>query len=202
MTTSVAQVAQVIGANARRLRRRAGVTLEQFAHAATLYGLPWTTGRVGDLEAGRVAPSVPMLYAVALTLQHVTEQPVTLADLFAGSGDVQLNDKLTVDVSALADAMTGQPVIEGAVQDVLRKLEPGLPQRKLARRLLEDCRDSDTRLLRSLGVTPLSGTAAMAKLWGRTFTAERDRRAGPDANAQRKGQISRQLKAELEKEIR
>ena len=43
--------------------------------------------------------------------------------------------------------------------------------------------------------------AAMAKLWKRTFVAERDRRAGPDANAQRKGQISRQLKAQLEKAL-
>lgn len=37
----------------------------------------------------------------------------------------------------------------------------------------------------------------MAKLWGRTFNAERDDRAGPDPNAQRRGQISRKLKAEL-----
>ena len=198
MTTSVAQVAQVIGGNARRMRLDAGVTLEQFAQAARLYGLPWTTGRVGDLEAGRVAPSVPTLYAVALALQDVTGQPVTLADLFAGSGDVQLNDKLTVDVSALADAMTGLPVIEGGLEQTLRNLEHAISRRKLASLLIEECRESDARLLRSIDVTPERGTAAMAQLWGRTFSAERDRRAGPDANAQRKGQVSRQLKTELE----
>jgi hypothetical protein len=44
--------------------------------------------------------------------------------------------------------------------------------------------------------------AAMAALWGRTFSAERDNRAGPDANAQRRGQVSRQLKAELQQVIR
>jgi transcriptional regulator with XRE-family HTH domain len=198
MTTSVAQVAQVIGGNARRMRLDAGVTLEQFAQAARLYGLPWTTGRVGDLEAGRVAPSVPTLYAVALALQHVTEQSVTLADLFAGSGDVQLNDKLTVDVLALADAMTGQPVIEGGVQQTLPNLLRTLASQLHEDLLIEECRESDTRLLRSIGVTPERGTAAMAELWGHTFSAERDRRAGPDANAQRKGQVSRQLKTELE----
>jgi transcriptional regulator with XRE-family HTH domain len=198
MTTSVAQAAQVIGGNARRLRLDAGVTLEQFAQAARLYGLPWTTGRVGDLEAGRVAPSVPTIYAVALALHHVTEQPVTLGDLFAGSGDVRLNDKLTVDVSALADAMTGQPVVEGGVQDFLRNLEGAVSRRKLASLLAEECRESDTAMLRGIGVTPQRGVAAMAELWGRTFSAERDRRAGPDANAQRKGQVSRQLKTELE----
>jgi hypothetical protein len=193
----------VIGANARRLRLgvKPQITLEEFAHAARLYGLPWTTGRVGDFEAGRVAPSVPTLYAVALALQHVTGQQVTLADLFAGSGDVQLNDKLTVDVSALANAMTGRAVIATAAQQVLFDLERAVPRRKLASLLAVECRDSDTRMLRSMGVTPERGTAAMAKLWGRTFSAERDRRAGPDANAQRKGQVSRQLRDELLNEI-
>jgi hypothetical protein len=45
------------------------------------------------------------------------------------------------------------------------------------------------------------GAAAMAALWGRTFTAERDHRAEPDAKAQRRGQISRQLKADLQEVI-
>src|SRR5271156_2866079 len=156
MTSSVAQVAQVIGGNARRMRLDAGVTLEQFAQSARLYGLPWTTGRVGDLEAGRVAASVATLYGVALVLQHVTGQPVTLAELFAGDGDVALNDELTVDVSALADAMTGLPVIEGLLEQTLRNVEHALSRRKdpkhaeLATLLTAECRESDTRLLRSI----------------------------------------------------
>ena len=55
------------------------------------------------------------------------------------------------------------------------------------------------RYPKSLGADPYHGSLAMAKLWGRTFVAERDRRAGPDANAEKRGQISRQLKAELQK---
>ena len=34
-----------------------------------------------------------------------------------------------------------------------------------------------------------------------TFSNERDRRAGPDANRQKRGQVTRQLKAELQKAI-
>jgi hypothetical protein len=52
-----------------------------------------------------------------------------------------------------------------------------------------------------LGVDQVLGAAAMAALWRRTFTAERDNRAGPDANAQRRGQISHQLKADLQEVI-
>ena len=58
-------------------------------------------------------------------------------------------------------------------------------------------RESDMRMCKSIGVDLGTGAAAMAKLWGKPFSAERDSRAEPGANAQRKGQISRQLKAEL-----
>jgi hypothetical protein len=37
-----------------------------------------------------------------------------------------------------------------------------------------------------------------AALWKRTFSQERDRRAGPEANAQKRGQVSRELRKELQ----
>jgi hypothetical protein len=39
------------------------------------------------------------------------------------------------------------------------------------------------------------------QLWKSAFTEERNRRAGPDANPQKRGRISRELRAELEKEL-
>jgi hypothetical protein len=69
------------------------------------------------------------------------------------------------------------------------------------RGLLRDFSESDARMCKNIGVDQVLGAAAMAALWRRTFTAERDHRAGPDANAQRRGQISRQLKAELQEVI-
>jgi hypothetical protein len=70
--------------------------------------------------------------------------------------------------------------------------------------MLDAFREADERACRSIGVTRERGAAAMYKLWGHTFSDERDdrARAEPDANAQRKGQISRQLKAQLKKAIR
>jgi hypothetical protein len=59
--------------------------------------------------------------------------------------------------------------------------------------------ESDTRMCKAIGVDGELGAALMTKLWNKPFSEERDHRAGPDANAQRKGQISRQLKADLEK---
>ena len=48
MADSVAKVAEVIGESAKVLRVDAKVTLEQMARVAQRYGLPWTSGRVGD----------------------------------------------------------------------------------------------------------------------------------------------------------
>jgi hypothetical protein len=39
------------------------------------------------------------------------------------------------------------------------------------------------------------------QLWHSTFSDERDQRAGPDANQQKRGRISRELRAELEKAL-
>ena len=156
---------------------------------------------------------------------------MTLADLFTGDGavQVQLNDKRTVDLSALQAAVSGEPVSGASklgheldIGTALERFSEGLPlpavpavgeefrdgfrfipiPMPLAHGVDEEFREADFRLCKSLGITPEDGLATMVELWGEhTFTTERDRRAGPDANAQRKGQVSRQLKAELKKAL-
>ena len=214
MTDSLAQVA---GANARKLRRDANVTLDELAAAASSYGLPWTTGRVGALESGQVKPDLATLYGVAAALSRTTGRPVEIADLFAGEGEVAINGRLTVPLSALRAALTGGPVhVEQAGGDTAAKATLGgtgtLTAQAIAFpkwahetgvdpslyvQVLNALRESDTRMCKRLGVEAEIGAAAMAKLWGKPFSAERDHRAEPGANAQRKGQISRQLKTEL-----
>jgi transcriptional regulator with XRE-family HTH domain len=196
-------VAKLVGANARKIRLEAGITLDRMAQAARFAGLPWTTGRVGALESGRVGPTLPTLYALALALTYATGRTVTLADLLAGDGQVAINDELTVDSTELRDAVSGKPVSgETAAMRQLGDIMDKQKQKHLKRFVLEDFREADTRMCKNIGVTPEQGAAAMSKLWGRTFAEERDARAGADANAQRRGQISRQLKAELQKVVR
>jgi hypothetical protein len=201
MATSVAKL---IGANARNLRKQAGVNLDQFALAARFCGLPWTTGRVGDFESGRVLPNLEVVYAVALALQQVTGQPVTLADLLTSDQPVRINEKLPVDTSALADAVRGEPV-RGETENYskLAEVVDGFTVKMAVPVLVAAFREADERACRSLGVTRERGAAAMFKLWGETFSDKRDREAEaePDANAQRKGQISRQLKAQLKAKL-
>jgi transcriptional regulator with XRE-family HTH domain len=194
-------VAEVIGANAKKLRRDAGKSLEDVAKEACLHGLPWTTGRAGDFESGRAAPSFTTMYAVAAAIGSVIGRPVALAELLAGDQSVKLNDDLICELADLRAAVSGQPVTPGvssATGIVVVKVGKPLSRKERVRR---DFAESDLKMCRRLGVEPDAGAAAMARLWGHTFRTERDRRAGPDANAQRRGQISRQLKDELQQAL-
>jgi hypothetical protein len=72
---------------------------------------------------------------------------------------------------------------------------------KLIARVLGDFVESDERMCKRIGVDHDAGAAAMAMLWGRTFTAERDRQAGSDAKPQHRGQVARQLQMKLQETI-
>jgi transcriptional regulator with XRE-family HTH domain len=184
-------IAELAGANTRRLRQGSGVTLSSFAAAVELYGLPWSTGRAVDFERGRAAPSLTTLLVVAAALSRVLGRDVTLAELLVSREPVQVTDRLTMAGAALSAAMSGQPVKRSAA------LSGGGTLRATAYAIHE----ADRRICKNLGVDFETGKAAMWKLWSKPFTAERDRRAGPDANAQRRGIVSRQLKAELLKAL-
>ena len=208
-------MAEIAGHNARTLRLGADVTLQDLARAVRPYGLEWSTGRVGDFESGRAAPNLATLLVVAAALGDVTGRPVTLADLFAGKGDVAINDKLTVPLAKLRAALSGETVTI-AVTRPPRGATSGLPiwsvnppetawwagvDPALHWKVLNDFREADTRMCKNIGVEPDVGAMAMAKLWKKTFVARRDEEAEPDAKAQRRGQISRRLKAELQELI-
>ncbi len=188
VTTSLAKV---LGANVRERRLAAGCTLDEFATTARLHGLPWSSGRVGTLESGGMPASVETLYAVAAALGALIGRDVTLAELLATDERVRITDKLSVVGSALSAAVSGQPV---------KRTAPLSGEGTLSATVYA-IREADQRMCKSLGVDVETGTAAMLKLWGKPFSAERDLRAGPDANAQRRGIVARQLKAELQRAL-
>src|SRR6516162_6103277 len=97
-------IAEVAGANTRRLRQGGDVTLESFAAAMQLYGLPWSTGRVSDFEKGRAAPSLATLLAATAALSRVLGRDVTLAELLTSREPVQLTERLTIAGPTLSAA--------------------------------------------------------------------------------------------------
>jgi hypothetical protein len=211
-------LAEVVGNNAKRIRGTA--TLEQMAKAAKYYGLPWTIGRVGSFESGKVSPRLDTLIAVCAALRTITGDAVTLPDLVrVGPRRVAVSPRITMNLAKLQGALSAEPIkiaaadltgekerleaLGAATEADFRSWQPALQHVDLALRVrvLDAFTEGDHEVARSLEISPIHAAAAMARSWGRTFVAERNKRAGADANAQRRGHISRELKAELRKVI-
>lgn len=177
----MSSVRKVIGANARAIRLEAGATLQEVATACKRHGLPWSLGRVGDLESGRVAPSLPNILAFAYALSEFVPGGVSMADLLATDEPVEVNEKLTVPAETLAGFLTGRTV----------EADPPPPSIELART------EAELKIARDLGITIERLEEAMLELWGVSYTEERDRRAGERGSAQHRGQVGRRLREEL-----
>jgi DNA-binding XRE family transcriptional regulator len=197
-------LAEVVGQNCERLRSQIGITQDELAQYARDLGLRWKASAVGDFEAGRSAPKFSTLVTLAVALQWALEDAgqsdgrptsISLADLMVSDGWVMLTDTFKVSGKFLANACRGHAVtlespmydsvkIQGAavdaVADILR--QAGLTEHRQAKRL---------------GIDPSLLAALSLKLWQKTFSEERDHRAGPDANQQKRGQVTRALQAEL-----
>jgi hypothetical protein len=187
-------IAQLAGANVRRLRLKADANLDDVVSFARAHGLPWSTGMVGNIEHGRAAATLETLFVVTAALSQLLGRPVYLAELFDGAGPVAVSDEATVDASALQAALSGA----AAITPLMLSSKWRTKIRPLGER---GFRESDERMCKRLGLSREQGIEAMGKLWGHSFSTERDRQAEPGANPQRRGQISRQLKAELQRMI-
>lgn len=188
--------------------------LDDVAAAISACGLKWGRGRIFDLEAGHVSPTIPTVLLLCQAFSDLLGRDVTVGDLLAGAGRVDVYDR-PVPLSTVRDALAGAPVnlpesrvsttdlLKRDFLDQLAKRSPEeiAPSRKgQLWRIYKQCGEAEERIGRSLGVggknSPL--LEAMHDLWGKSLSAERDKRAGADASAQAKGRITRQLKSELE----
>lgn len=152
--------------------------------------------------------------------------PVTLADLVQSDGSVTLTpdgpDPLGAVVANVchgrpwplepetllgADELETQRALKRVVESVLSKalvdgrLDPNLTSAELA-----DMRQrsglTEDRIAQQLGISRDRLAAVSFRAWdGRTFSEERDQRADPQASQQKRGRLSRELRAELEKEL-
>ena len=156
----------------------------------------------------------------------VAHSPVTLADLVQSAGSLTLTpdgpDPLGVVV---ADVCHGRPwplepetllgtdeletqralkrVVESALSKALvdGQLDPNLTSAELADMRRRSALSED-RLAQRLGISRDRLAAVSFRAWaGRTFSEERDQRAGLQANQQKRGRVARELRTELEKEL-
>ena len=90
----------VVGENVRRWRLEPGLTLNDVAVELRLLGLPWSTGRLGNIEAGRGTASVQVVLALAMALTDAQRGPgtvlVTPGELVSSDTPVRLSGELSL----------------------------------------------------------------------------------------------------------
>lgn len=204
----------VIGLNARAFRLGAGLTLDQVSAAARRRGLKWSESRVADFEAGRVAPNLTTLLAICLALNDAGCSEASLPLLVKYISPVKINDSLELLDEEIAELLKGhriagpEPAVEADADPAGSLGWKRTPlERKIFNRLDADivttariaktAGATEDRIRKSLRISPELLAHLSAALWGRSFSDERDRRAGADANAQKRGRVSREMQAEL-----
>jgi hypothetical protein len=203
-----------MGLNAREFRHGAGLTLDQVSAAARRRGLKWSESRVADFEAGRVAPNLSTLLAFCLALNDAGCSEASLPLLVKYISPIRINDSLALldaDVVRLLDGrrVDGPEPMELTDDDPARvlgwkrtPLERKIFQRHEAdlpttARIAKTAGATEERIRKSVGISPMLLAHLSAALWSRSFSEERDHRAGADANAQKRGRVSRAMQAEL-----
>jgi hypothetical protein len=211
-TSTTVDLATLVARNARALR--GPKNHDDVARAARRFGADWSRGRVSDLERGKVALTLPTLITLALALGEVRGENLTLADMVRSDEDVVLTDDLVVTDSELQGFLSGGAVgideerlMAEAIEAIKRgrKLQRDWPARLnntthgVLVEVSRDYGEAEQLLARDLGVDRDRLIAEMAARWGRAYHVERDERAGPGVTKQKRGRISRELKAELRK---
>lgn len=194
-------IRKVIGANVKRLRTDARVPMEAFSKEAKRVGLPYSVGRVGDLEAGRVEAKFETMLLLTQLLANVTGSPVRLADLLDGDPRQPLlvgetvtpDDQINATPTEIARRL-GWPDLDSAAADF------GVNRRKVSDYLkaMEESGITERRAAKALGIDLAELTRHSVALWGVNLSTERDRLAEPGANVATVGQITRALRDEIE----
>jgi transcriptional regulator with XRE-family HTH domain len=195
-------LATVIGKNARRLRRDAELTLDQVSIAARKHGLNWSESRVADFESARVAPNLATLIAFCLALADAGCAEATLPQLLRSEAPIQINDALLVSNEQVIDLLgiPRSPLSTDALEWLLAQ-----PIQMIAPTSVTSVSNvsgaTEERASKALGISSAELADWSAALWKRTFSEERDRRAGKGVKAQKRGQVTRQMRKELQAAI-
>jgi transcriptional regulator with XRE-family HTH domain len=218
-------LAEVVGANCKRIRTAAGLTQDELARHARMAGLRWTASKVRDFEVGRTAPTFATVLALSAALDDATapnvpgenllaltkgEPRVRLADLVGFDGVVHVNDQFQPLGQWVAEYCAGEtwekPPDVGYTREKLDELRanPVVDGKTIKwmraaelELMLKASGLTEERLAARLGISRDWLAAVSFRLWHKPFSQERDLRAGTDANQQKRGQVTRALQAEL-----
>ncbi|MET8795363.1 helix-turn-helix transcriptional regulator [Nocardia sp. NPDC004568] len=206
-------IAEIVGRNARELR--GDLRTDDVAAAARMVGLKWSPGRISELERGKVSPTLPTLILLAQSFTELLGRPVSIAeDLLAGDDHIRIGGDLVITADAVREFASGHPVDlrSGDMPDVMASMVEAMGSvTDMARRSgaasigairkASHATQAESRVARDLGITVEELFDASLRLWGKSFSEQRDALAGDGANAQKRGRIARVLKDEIRQAI-
>lgn len=206
------EFAQLVGRNVKRLR--AQHSMDALASATRGNGAVWDSGAIAKVERGQFKiGTVPALVLLAASLTDLLGRKVGIADLIESESLIHVSDTRAVSSTDLMRWFAGEQLAlfvtddssdAEYVADIERWAagESAYPVPKVDKIVVEEVVAaqtlSDERVARTLELPNVVLASWSAALWGQTFTARRDELAGPDANAQKRGRITRELKTELQ----
>lgn len=186
-------VAALVGEFVARYRKTHRITRDNLARAGASYGMTWGRTSVENIEAGRFAPTIGTLYALrgALQSQSVAGNPITLADMLATDGLIELSEGYAVSPERLQAFLGGSgeavETIADGFDDYLRSLSTPAPTPSLA----------EQRAAKRLGISVGDLQDVAMILWGESLDRLITQEAGEGATAQARGHANRRLVAEL-----
>lgn len=208
---------------------KSGATLEDVSRAAGTYGVGWTTGKVSHIERGTGPLSLEDFLVLGRALSRVTGTEIEARTLIGNSDSVAVAPNWRTSGHSIASWLEGGPIgqstealtprtteSESWIFPIFDIVENGpaaehLSQSELIGRFQESMEWAglaEARAADTLGIDTYSLAAHSVALWGHSLSIERDYRldswtaeTGKKGSAQKKGQITRQLLAELRESI-
>lgn len=187
------RIRNLLAAGVKAARQARGWTQEDAARHFRLHGLTtWRTGTVGGMEAGLRNPRLDDVILICASLG------VTLEELLPGTGEaVELGDGMVMTPATIRALLAG--AAPGAANSHPAQIQGSAPGDLPG--------DAERHAAKRLGAEVAQVVLASRALWGRSFTEERDRRAGltdgmtPRTVQARRGLAARAMLAELQAAI-
>lgn len=198
-------LAEVVGRNLRRIRAEQGWNQGEVAVRCRTNGLDWTQTTISLLESGQRQIELGEFFALAVALDT---RP---GGLLEGEGSAIVAGGAEASLESLARLFNKRSQPPEVVVDHLRldstwdRIAATAPaglftptvlkaiKRDLSAFIAATENPAELKAARKLGVSSLLIGGAAYRLWGRSLTAERDARVGPDANHATRGRVTRHL---------
>lgn len=182
--------------------------MADLAVVASKYGEVWDAGSIGKIEAGKYKATIQLLGILSIALSELNHRSVRISEFLQSKQAINVNKSVVALPDELLDFLAdrskfvGRTLVapttdfEATIEEEFRN-HPEPIDVEPASEVYRALTHGDRRIAREVSLSAEAFAVWCSLLWKRTFTTERDERAGSDASAQKRGRISRELKQEL-----